>query len=408
MPRGHHERAPCGGFFHSLFMDVAVLRNSGVQPANPRRAYVAGLALLALSPCLTHAQQSVVPTRREAESVRIGLYAFEFRELYFGREGPSYSAIKGEPSKKAQQLAEARLSGQGGVSTVKFEAIDASGNALNVLYLFKVNDTLDDDEYLGFVDVPDQPFRVVVSGQDISGAAYRRVFDHLFRPTDEPPARPLLFTKSMFDEDRRHKAEFEAKRRANPDGIVVLPHMQVTNVMHEPYRSASGNTLGIRLSYDIQFSKAAFYAPTPTVNPFFEDWDFRGSVNMKVAEDAINPKPEFVQQQYPPGFHGFIMPAQYQSGVVYHFVVDMVPDYAIQNAAKTKYCIYNRKFQKSSKASGLWEALKTQNVPVRYLVNIESVNFHGEITGLYPQKEFYEGFLRERAQDCGPSPSFNF
>jgi len=340
--------------------------------------------------------------------VPIGLYAFEFKELYFGREGPSYSAIIGEPSKKAQQLAEARLSGQGGVSTVKFEAMGASGNALNVLYLFKVNDALDDDQYLGFVDVPDQPFRVMVSGQDTSGAAYRRVFDHLFRPRDEPPARPALFTKSMLDEEQRYKAEFAAERRANPDGIVILPHMQVTNVMHEPYRSANGNTLGIRFSYDIQFSKAAIYAPTPSVIPFFENFDFRGSVRMKVGGDTINPRPEFVQQLYPPGFHGFIMPAQYRSGVVYHFVVDMVPDYAIQNAAKTKYCIYNRKFQNSSKASGIWEALRTQDVPVRYLVSIESVNFHGEITGLYPQKEFYEGLLRERAEDCGPSPSFNF
>jgi len=33
------------GFFYGLFMDLAVLRNSGVQPANPRRAWVDGFAL---------------------------------------------------------------------------------------------------------------------------------------------------------------------------------------------------------------------------------------------------------------------------------------------------------------------------------------------------------------------------
>jgi len=364
--------------------------------------------LLALSPCLTHAQQSVVPTLGATQPVRIDLYTFEFKEPYFGREGPSYTSTKSEPSKRAQQLAEARLSGQGGISTVKFEAIDASGNALQVLYLFKVNDALDDDAYLGFVDVPDQPFRVRVSGQDISGASYRRIFDHLFRPKDELPTPATLVTKLMLDEERRYKAEFEAKRRANPNGVIVLPRVQVTNVMHEPYRSASGNTLGIRLSYDIQFSKAAVYSMTPSVAPFFENVDFRGNVQMQVAGDTINPEPESLQERYSPGFHGFVMPAQYKSGVVYHFVVDMVPDYAIQNAAGTKYCIYNRKFQNSSRASGRWETLKTQDVPVRYLVSIASVNFHGEIQGLYSQKTFYEGFLREGAQDCGPSPSFNF
>ena len=372
-----------------------------------RRAFLLP-SLVAVLPCLTHAQQSLVPTRQATQPVQIGLYAFEFQEVHFGREGPMYLEIRGEPSKNAQQFVEARLSGQEAIATVKFEAIDISGNALNVLYLFKVNDALDDDEYLGFVDVPDQPFRVRVSGQDINGAAYRRVFDHLFRPRDEPPARPLLFTKSMLDEERRYKAEFEAKRRASPDGMVMLPRIEVSNVKHEPYRSASGNTLGIRLSYDIQFSKAAIYTLTPTVNPFFEDWDFRGSVTMKVAGETINPQPEFGQQQYPSGFHGFMMPAHYQSSVVYHLVVDMIPDYAIENAAKTKYCIYNRKFQISPKASGRWEALKTQDVPVRYLVGITSTNFHGEIAGLYPQKDFYEGFLAERAQDCGDSPSFNF
>ena len=139
-----------------------------------------------------------------------------------------------------------------------------------------MNEALDDDQYLGFVDVPDQPFRVMVSGQEISGASYRRVFDHLFRPKDGLPTPAALFTKLMLDEERRYKAEFEAKRRANPDGVIVLARMQVTNVMHEPYRSASGNMLGIRLSYDVQFSKAAVYSMTPSVAAFFENIDFRG------------------------------------------------------------------------------------------------------------------------------------
>ena len=364
--------------------------------------------LLALSPCLTHAQQSVVPTRGATQPVRIDLYAFEFQEPYFGREGPSYAPTKSEPSKSAQQMAEARLSGQGRVATIKFEAIDASGNVLKVLYLFKVTDALDDDGYLGFVDVPDQPFRVVISGQDISGAPYRRVFDHLFRPKAKIPTPAAVFDKLMADEEKRYKAKFEAKRRANPDGVIVLPRMQVTNVMHEPYRSTSGNTLGIRVSYDVQFSKTGVYSMTPDVAPLFENFDFRGRVAMKVAAETIDPKPEAGEGQYAPGFHGSIMPAQYKSDVVYHFVVDMVPDYAIQNVARTKYCIFNRKFQISSKASGVWETLKTQEMPVRYLVSIWSVDFHGETQGYYSQKTFYEGFLREGAQDCGPSPSFNF
>ena len=33
------------GFFYGLFMDIGVLRNSGVVPVNPRKAYVDGFAL---------------------------------------------------------------------------------------------------------------------------------------------------------------------------------------------------------------------------------------------------------------------------------------------------------------------------------------------------------------------------
>lgn len=396
---------PASTPFGAVLLGHAPQDADAAQRSGLKRARLLSL-LLALSPGLAEAQRSIVPTR--GAPARIELRTFEFEEPYFGREGLSYSATKREPAKRAQQLAEARLNGQVGASTVKFEAIDARGDALTVLYLFKVNDALDDDEYLGFVDVPDQPFRVRISGQDISGASYSRVYDHLFSPTEELPTPAALITKPMLDEEKRYQAEFAAKRRANPEGVIVLPHMQVTHVMHEPYRSPSGNTLGIRLSYDIQFSKASVYSVTPSVNPLFEDYDFRGSVGMKVAGDTIDPMPELLQQQYPPGFHGFLMPAGYQSGVVYHFVVDMVPDYAIQNAAGTRYCIYNRKFQSSAKASGTWETLKTQDVPIKYLVSIRSVNFQGEIPGGYSQKTFYEGFLREGAQDCGASPSFNF
>ena len=253
--------------------------------------------LLALSPWLTYAQQSVVQTRGATHPVRIDVYSFEFQEPYYGREGLGYHATNREPAKKAQQLTQARLSGQARIATVKFEAIDASGNALGVLFLFKVNDALDDDQYFGFVDVPDQPFRVMVSGQDVSGASYGRVFDHLFRPKEELPTPAALFAKLMLDEERRYKAEFDAKRRANPDGVIVLPRIEVSNVMHEPYRSASGNTLGIRLSYDIEFSKAAVYSITPSVTPFFEDYDLRGRVGMKIARDTIKPEPELLQQQ---------------------------------------------------------------------------------------------------------------
>src|SRR5437016_11121342 len=74
---------------------------------------------------------------------------------------------------------------------------------------------------------------------------------------------------------------------------------------------------------------------------------------------------------------------------------DMVPSYAIQNAARTPYCIYNQEFQNSPRQRSIWEALKTKAIPVLYTVSIESVGVQGQIQG-YPRKTFYEGFLHGR------------
>ena len=60
---------------------------------------------------------------------------------------------------------------------------------------------------------------------------------------------------------------------------------------------------------------------------------------------------------------------------------DMVPSYAIQNAARTRYCIYNQEFQNSPSQRSIWEALKTKAIPVLYTVSIESVGVQGQIQG---------------------------
>jgi hypothetical protein len=87
---------------------------------------------------------------------------------------------------------------------------------------------------------------------------------------------------------------------------------------------------------------------------------------MKVADEPITPKPDAIQQQRPGGFHVFIMPAQYRRVVVYHFVVNRVPGYVIQNAAETRYCIDNGEFQNTSKQNATaWEKLRTKEIAAR-------------------------------------------
>ncbi|MGB6487973.1 MAG: gamma-glutamylcyclotransferase family protein [Steroidobacteraceae bacterium] len=65
------------GFFYGLFMDVGVLRNSGVVPVNPRKAYVDGFALRVGS------RATLVPSpRARAYGMLIALTHPELERLY--------------------------------------------------------------------------------------------------------------------------------------------------------------------------------------------------------------------------------------------------------------------------------------------------------------------------------------
>src|SRR5262249_39052051 len=104
-----------------------------------KRAFLLCL-LFGLYPVISRAQagkQRLVPPDAP-RSIQIDIYSFEFQDLYFGREGPNYTSAKTEPSKRSQQFAVARLSGQEGIRTVKFEAIDETGAIVTLLHMFKV------------------------------------------------------------------------------------------------------------------------------------------------------------------------------------------------------------------------------------------------------------------------------
>ena len=171
---------------------------------------------------------SVRPVRKigatRSSTAKISFLDFRFQEPYFGREGPNYAPQKGEPSGGAQQLAEARLFGNESIATLKFEMADESGQSIRSLHFIKTDDSLASGEYLGLVDVPLQPFRIVVSGQDVNGAPFRAVYSRVFRPKGQPPAQLVLppgmpaqhaakLKAGMDLQDQQMKARFEEVKR---------------------------------------------------------------------------------------------------------------------------------------------------------------------------------------------------
>ena len=357
-------------------------------------------------------------TTAQPSAKDIDFHSFEFQTIYFGREGPNYRSLRAEPSRAAQQLAKAEIFAQPAIGSIKFELINENGATLQLLYFVKTSHIASDGEYFGLVTVPEVPFRVKVSGNDTDRNPYVRVFSHLFHPKDQPPPPPQLplgapldsakVLKSLEAEDERTKARYAKEAETNPQGVIVIPRLQVLSVYYSSFLSANGNPIGIQIRYEARFSQNGTYSPSPFIFPVYDDYDLRGSVEMKVTDEKIEPLPEVQYSFQLPDLLKYDTGATYKTGVTYHFTVDLVPDYVIQNATKDKFCIYVRKFSGSQKMQAIWDNLRSNGAPIKYRVEIRNSDFNGETEPFHSQKSFLASFVKEGAQDCGPNPNVNF
>jgi hypothetical protein len=296
---------------------------------------------------------------------------------------------------------------------------------IQLLNMSKSDNSLDHGEYGGFMKVPSQPFRVAVSGRNLDGKRYRRVYADLFRPTNRPPAPPRLPPKLPPAEARKIAATLKAIEQQaisnmekevskHPDGVIVMPRVEVSNLTYEPLVSEKNNRLGMRLRYDLRFSIDGDYAHSLQVFPFYEDDNVRGLVNMEVIKEKIDPRPE-PPSYATPEIHvdlntlvRYGSEAWFKDAVVYHFSVDLVPNFVGQNASKTKFCVDDDQFKNSVESQRTWEAMKASSAPVKYRVFINKMDWGGETERFYAPKIFYDGFLREGAVKCKPYKNVNF
>jgi DNA-binding winged helix-turn-helix (wHTH) protein len=354
----------------------------------------------------------------------VQFFSFEFQRPYFGREGPNFTRLDGQPSAGAQYLVKADLFRQEVAATAKFELVDIGGRVIQLLPMSKSDNSLDHGEYAGFVKVPSQPFRVAVSGRDLHGKRYRRLFARLFRPMNRPPAPPLLppLPKAEVTKIAAMLKAFEQQAIANmekqiskhPDGVIVMPRVEVSNVTYEPFVSEKDNRLGMRLRYDLRFSVDGDYAHDLNVFPFYKDANVRGLVEMEVINEKIDPRPE-PPSYATPDIHvdlntlvRYGSEAWFKNAVVYHFSVDLAPNFVGQNASKTKFCVYEDQFKNSVESQRRWEAMKANPAPVKYRIFINKMDWGGETKPFYPPKIFYDGFLREGAVKCKPYKNVDF
>ena len=357
-------------------------------------------------------------------SAEIQLFSFEFQRPYLGYEGPNFTELVGEPSAGAQYLATAELFREEAVSTAKFELVDQDGKVLQLLHFFKQDNSLENAHFFGSAKIPERPFRIAVSGIGVDGEQYRRVFERLFRPTRRPPAPPILpglapgeakrLAAALLGMEKEELAKLEERARKNPDGVIVMPRIEISNVTHESFVSERGNKLGIKLSYDIRFATDGDYAHSLQVFPFYEDDDMRGLIDMEVLSEEINPKPEppsYATPQIHVDLNTLVKygsEAWFKGGVVYHFTIKLVPDFVGQNADKTKFCVYEEQFKSNSKSLQLWQRMKQDSRPIAYRIFMYPLAWGGETEPFDPPKTYFEGFLKEGAVKCLPYKNMNF
>lgn len=359
------------------------------------------------------------PAEAEKAAREFSFLGFEFKEIYYGYEGPNYTKAAGEPASGTQLVAEARLFMAPAIATVKFELLDQSGQAMRPLHFIKEDTDMADGEFVGVVSVPAQPFRVAVSGQDPTGKTYRRVYDHLFRPTDGPPAAPRLppglpperaklYQQALVEYDRQAKARLTEEGRGNTGGVITLPRVEVSEVTYEPLLSAPGNPIGIRLSYAVRVTRDGYYRLHPSVSPLYTTAELRGNVRMEAVAGNVAPLPSETGSDDPSDLLRFGGGGKLKAGQVYRFTADMIPDFALRNAAGTRFCITRSKFREPQAGAAAWRAMLESDAPVTYRVDIGGTNVTGQIENFNAPAVFHRSFLKEGAGECGEHGNVNF
>jgi hypothetical protein len=100
--------------------------------------------------------------------------------------------------------------------------------------------------------------------------------------------------------------------------------------------------------------------------------------------------------------------ATYRAAKTYRFVVDMIPNFAIQNAKKTRFCIMRSMFKGSPALEAIWRSIVMSERAVSYRTNIQWTTFTGQTDSFSGPGVFYHSFLKEGAQECSEGGNINF
>jgi hypothetical protein len=344
----------------------------------------------------------------------ISFEKFEFQQLIISRH-PGMFGLEGEPTIGFRYFVEARIYGEEAIATGKFEAVDEAGRVIQKILIGRQPHAGGGSDFYGVMKVPDRPFRVVLSGEGIDGKNYRLTYERLFRPTTRPqspvrdPAGRLPANarqrRQLLEVVQQQMDKLEEDVKKNAPEMIVLPRTRVSNVMYAQYLSKSGRPLGLRITYDVEFSHDGYYNPELLLFLDYKNVEWRGRITMTTLTGSIEPKPEEPGAPQDQPHVGYGAGYLYKAGTTYHFTAEYIPDFVNYNENRSKFCITYQKNKYSPEAEAAFSEILADNTPSPYSVQIRNTDFVGVIEGLPSQSELLKSFVADGAKECASQPN---
>jgi len=316
----------------------------------------------------------------------------------WGRSGV-FSMDRYQPAPGARQQAQVYASGFN-IETIQFDLVNEQGATLAPLK-FRQSDYSNPYNFTLLLEAPDQPFRIRARGRDLNGKPYQRIFPWLIRPqspealnaqNEGAAGNPRIGQSIVTMPQEWNKATVEGEYR--------IVRARIAEWKDELLVSEKGNPIGIRLKYSIRFPADGSYSPQPQVYPERITSGYTGALGMRILRGTVEPMPE-----------GLVNPSQFFLGAranfrgdtVYHFSVDLIPNYALFDEQKKSFCLQTKTYSQP----GLRERFDrevTSDLKVRYRLAFSGSDLDGRMPTLtenaYVPNRWYLGFGREGVTEC--------
>jgi hypothetical protein len=176
--------------------------------------------------------------------------------------------------------------------------------------------------------------------------------------------------------------------------------------MYAPLSSAGGRPIGVRITYDVEFSQAGVYDPRLTVyagNP--EENGILGQ--MRVLNSSLEPVPrlahapsELAGTNHRDSVLAHGADFLYEARTLYHFSADLVPGFISPGSGGSPACIWREGFRTARDPEKWFASLLSREQPGVYRVTIGNNVFEGRIEKFAGEGTLYRSFVAEGTQDC--------